>query len=38
MADSAALLKAARKLDQTALAAIFDLYVPAIFRPLSVMK
>ena len=32
MADSAVLLKAARKLDQMALAEIFDLYAPAIFR------
>ncbi len=32
MADETALLKAARKLDQKALAAIFDLYAPAIYR------
>ena len=32
MADSAALLKTARKLDQKALAEIFDIYAPVIFR------
>ncbi|MCL4528823.1 MAG: sigma-70 family RNA polymerase sigma factor [Chloroflexi bacterium] len=32
MADETALLKAARRLDQKALAAIFDLYAPAIYR------
>ena len=32
MADDAALLKAARELDQKALAVIFDLYAPAIYR------
>ncbi len=32
MADETALLKAARKLDQRALAAIFDLYAPIIYR------